>query len=55
MMRETYGRIFFRKIAFLTPLFFLTLSPYLILVDLLELGSATTVVGIAILTSLLSF
>ncbi|MFN3383589.1 MAG: hypothetical protein ACK401_01680 [Archaeoglobaceae archaeon] len=49
MMREIYGRIFFKKIAFFTPLFFLILSPYLILVNLLEIGSATTVVAIAIL------
>jgi len=49
MMREIYGKIFFKKIAFFTPLFFLILSPYMIFVDLLGVGSSSAVLAIAIL------
>ncbi|MEM4523983.1 MAG: hypothetical protein QXK77_02130 [Archaeoglobaceae archaeon] len=49
MMGEIYTKIFFKRLAFLTPLFFLILSPYLILVELLEIGNPTTVIAIALL------
>ncbi|MEM0203328.1 MAG: hypothetical protein QXO16_03610 [Archaeoglobaceae archaeon] len=49
MMREIYGKIFFKKLAFFTPLFFLILSPYMVLVDMLGVGSSGAVVAIAIL------
>ncbi|MEM0088428.1 MAG: hypothetical protein QW581_01490, partial [Archaeoglobaceae archaeon] len=35
--------------AFFTPLFFLILSPYMIFVDLLGVGSSSAVLAIAIL------
>ncbi|MEM4747906.1 MAG: hypothetical protein QXW74_05310 [Archaeoglobaceae archaeon] len=49
MMGEIYTKIFFKRLAFLTPLFFLILSPYLILVELFEIGNPTTVIAIALL------
>lgn len=49
MMSEIYGKVFFRKIAFFTPLFFLILSPYMLIVDFLKIGNPFTVVAIAIL------
>lgn len=49
MMSEIYGKVFFRRLAFFTPLFFLILSPYLVFVELSGIGSSSTVVAIAIL------
>lgn len=49
MMREIYGKVFFRRVAFFTPLFFLILSPYIVIVDLLGIESSSAVIAIAVL------
>lgn len=44
MMNEIYGRVFFRKIAFFTPLYFLLLSPYIVALQFLGVANSLSVV-----------